>query len=193
MEGHPKPGAAKTAKDRLIGMGITVSSVLILCGILYYGILGIKTVTGDFAGWVLAIAVFAIYFLLIAYAAKSPDLEMDDPNSDLVSLPEFGVTFKTGLHYILPIVVLVWFLMIERKSPCLSAFWASALMLVILITQHPLKAMFRKTGDVSAALSRGWAEMIDGMIAGARNMIGIGVATAAAGIIVGTVTLTGIG
>ena len=193
MEGLPKPGAAKTAKDRLIGMGITVSSVLILCGILYYGILGIKTVTGDFAGWVLAIAVFAIYFLLIAYAAKSPDLEMDDPNSDLVSLPEFGVTFKTGLHYILPIVVLVWFLMIERKSPGLSAFWASALMLVILITQHPLKAMFRKTGDVSAALSRGWAEMIDGMIAGARNMIGIGVATAAAGIIVGTVTLTGIG
>jgi hypothetical protein len=31
------------------------------------------------------------------------------------------------------------------------------------------------------------------MVAGARNMIGIGVATAAAGIIVGTVTLTGIG
>jgi TRAP-type uncharacterized transport system fused permease subunit len=90
-------------------------------------------------------------------------------------------------------VVLVWFLMIERKSPGLSAFWASALMLVILITQHPLKAMFRKTGDVSAALRCGWAEMIDGMIAGARNMIGIGVATAAAGIIVGTVTLTGIG
>jgi TRAP transporter 4TM/12TM fusion protein len=193
MEGLPKPGAAKAAKDRLIGMGITVSSVLILCGVLYYGILGIKTVTGDFAGWVLAVAVFAIYFLLIAYAAKSPDLEMDDPNSDLVSLPEFGPTFKTGLHYILPIVVLVWFLMIERKSPGLSAFWASALMLVILITQHPLKAMFRKTGDVSAALGRGWAEMIDGMIAGARNMIGIGVATAAAGIIVGTVTLTGIG
>jgi hypothetical protein len=31
------------------------------------------------------------------------------------------------------------------------------------------------------------------MVAGARNMIGIGVATAAAGIVVGTVTLTGIG
>ena len=34
---------------------------------------------------------------------------------------------------------------------------------------------------------------MDGLIFGARNMIGIGVATATAGIIVGTVTLTGIG
>ena len=67
-----------------------------------------------------------------------------DPDAELVSLPEFAPTFKTGLHYILPIVVLIWFLMIERKSPGLSAFWASALMLVILITQRPLKAMFRK-------------------------------------------------
>lgn len=193
MEGLPKPGEAKSVQGRLIGMGITVSSVLILCGIVYYGILGIKMITGDFAGWILALAVFVIYFALIAYAAKTEDLEMDDPNAELVSLPEFGPTFKTGLHYILPIVVLVWFLMIERKSPGLSAFWASALMLVILITQRPLKAMFRKTGDTSAAFRAGWADMIDGMIAGARNMIGIGVATAAAGIIVGTVTLTGIG
>jgi TRAP transporter 4TM/12TM fusion protein len=193
MEGLPKPGEAKAMPARLIGWGITVSSLLIVCGVVYYGTQGIKAVFGDFSGGALAIGVFVIYLLLIAYAAREPDLEMDDPNSEIVSLPEFGPTFKTGLHYILPIVVLVWFLMVERKSPGLSAFWASALMLFILITQHPLRAFFRKTGDVGAGFSRGWAELIDGMIAGARNMIGIGVATAAAGIIVGTVTLTGIG
>ncbi len=43
------------------------------------------------------------------------------------------------------------------------------------------------------AFGRGWTDMVDGMVAGGRNMIGIGVATAAAGIVVGTVTLTGIG
>jgi TRAP transporter 4TM/12TM fusion protein len=193
MEGLPKPGIQKAAMARIAGALIPLLSILILCGVVYYGIQGIKMVTGDFVGWILALAVFVIYLILIAYAARTPDLEMDDPNSELVSLPEFGPTFKTGLHYILPIVVLVWFLMIERKSPGLSAFWASALMLVILITQRPLKAMFRKSGDSSAAFRLGWADMIDGMIAGARNMIGIGVATAAAGIIVGTVTLTGIG
>jgi TRAP transporter 4TM/12TM fusion protein len=193
MEGLPKPGVQKAAMARIAAALIPMLSILILCGVVYYGIQGIKMVTGDFVGWVLALAVFVIYFALIAYAAKSDDLEMDDPNAALVSLPELGPTFRTGLHYILPIVVLVWFLMVERKSPGLSAFWASALMLIILITQHPLKAMFRKTSGVSAAFGLGWADMIDGMIAGARNMIGIGVATAAAGIIVGTVTLTGIG
>ena len=42
-------------------------------------------------------------------------------------------------------------------------------------------------------MARGFAELIDGMIAGARNMIGIGIATAAAGIIVGAVSQTGVG
>lgn len=193
MEGLPKPGAEKTAMMRLVGAGISTSSILILAGIVYYGILGIKSVFGDVSGGILAIAVLIIYVALIWFATKSPDLEMDDPNAEIVSLPEFMPTFKTGLHYILPIVVLIWFLIVERKSPGLSAFWASALMLFILITQHPLKAMFRKTADTSAAFRRGWDELIDGLIVGARNMIGIGVATAAAGIIVGTVTLTGIG
>lgn len=36
-------------------------------------------------------------------------------------------------------------------------------------------------------------DLIEGMIDGSRNMIGIGLATAIAGIIVGTVSLTGIG
>ena len=193
MEGLPKPGIQKAAMARIAGALIPMLSILILCGVVYYGIQGIKMVTGDFVGWILALVVFVIYIALIAFAARSEDLEMDDPNAELVSLPEFGPTFRTGLHYILPIVVLVWFLMIERKSPGLSAFWASALMLIILITQRPLKAMFRITGDAAAAFRLGWADMLDGMIAGARNMIGIGVATAAAGIIVGTVTLTGIG
>ena len=40
---------------------------------------------------------------------------------------------------------------------------------------------------------RGFNDLITGLVNGARNMIGIGVATSAAGIVVGTVTLTGIG
>ena len=109
MEGLPKPGVQKAAMARIAGALIPLLSILILCGIVYYGIQGIKMVTGDFVGWVLALAVFVVYFALIAYAARSEDLEMDDPNAELVSLPEFGRTFRTGLHFILPIAVLVWF------------------------------------------------------------------------------------
>ena len=39
----------------------------------------------------------------------------------------------------------------------------------------------------------GLIDLREGMIAGARNMIGIGIATAAAGIIVGAVSQTGVG
>jgi hypothetical protein len=67
-------------------------------------------------------------------------------------------------------------------------------MLFILLTQRPLKAMMRKTGESFAGCFKdGITDTLEGLISGARNMIGIGVATAAAGIIVGTISLTGIG
>ena len=65
-------------------------------------------------------------------------------------------------------------------------------MIVIVVTQRPLLALFRGSHR-AGQWQRGFSELIDGLASGARNMIGIGVATAAAGIIVGTITLTGIG
>jgi hypothetical protein len=55
-----------------------------------------------------------------------------------------------------------------------------------------LLALFRKQG-VAAAAGSAVADLFDGLAVGARNMIGIAVATATAGIVVGTVTLTGLG
>jgi TRAP transporter 4TM/12TM fusion protein len=110
----------------------------------------------------------------------------------VLELPETGPTVKAGLYFLLPIVVLMWCLIVERFSPGLSAFWATVLMIVIVLTQRPLLAYFRGRPQ-HGEIKRGWLECIDGLSHGARNMIGIGVATAAAGIIVGTITLTGIG
>jgi TRAP transporter 4TM/12TM fusion protein len=101
--------------------------------------------------------------------------------------------FPTGLHYLLPILVLVWFLMVERQSPAKSAYFAVMTMLFIILTQRPLKALFRGEDGLVQELRRGLDDLIDGMITGARNMIGIAVATGAAGIIVATVTRTPIG
>jgi len=82
--------------------------------------------------------------------------------------------------------------MVERLSPTLSAFYATLLMIFILLTQNYFKAVFR--GESTAGTFRlGFDEMIDGLITGARNMIGIGIATATAGIIVGAVSQTGVG
>ena len=131
-----------------------------------------------------------VYLGLVAYASRLPDL---DENPEFDVLPEPGPTIKSGLYYLLPVVVLVWCLAVERLSPDLSAFWATVFLMVVALTHRPLKAFFRKSGDVASNARRGVMDVWDGLIGGARNMIGIGVATAAAGIVVGTVTLTGIG
>src|SRR5690554_5826707 len=98
-----------------------------------------------------------------------------------------------GLHYILPVIVLVWCLMVERLSPGLSAFWATVFMIFIMLTQRPIIALFRGRGDLVNDLKEGCRDLWDGLVTGARNMIGIGIATATAGIVVGAVSQTGVG
>ncbi|TLP46857.1 TRAP transporter fused permease subunit [Cohaesibacter sp. CAU 1516] len=153
----------------------------------------ISAAVPDGASWVLALLVFVAYVVLLKFAATVEDLHPDDPNAKEVVLPEMSEIYKSGLYYLLPIVVLVYFLMIEQKSPGLSAFWATALLFVILLTQRPLKAIFRGESATANVFAEGVKDLGSGLIDGARNMIGIGLATATAGVIVGTVTLTGIG
>jgi TRAP transporter 4TM/12TM fusion protein len=113
---------------------------------------------------------------------------------EITELPPPGPTIKAGLFYLVPVFLLVWCLTVERLSPGLSAFWATAFMLFILLTQKPLKAIFRQTGaELGGEIREGFFDLLDGMVAGSRNMIGIGVATATAGLVVGAVTLTGVG
>ncbi|MGR5541211.1 TRAP transporter large permease subunit, partial [Vibrio campbellii] len=114
-------------------------------------------------------------------------------DAELTEVPEPGPTIKSGLHFLLPIVVLVWCLTVERFSPGLSAFWATVFMIFILITLRPIMAIMAKTNDVAEQAKTGGVDLVESLVNGGRNMIGIGVATAAAGTVVGVVTLTGIG
>ena len=162
--------------------------------ILIYGVGFLQSALPDLTGPIMMIVLGLVYLYLVMIAAREPDLEPDDPNDPEIKLPTVAEVYKTGLHYILPIFVLIWFLMVEQQSPAKSAFYATALMLFIIITQKPLKAIFRGSAQSNSdAFREGFQDLVDGLIAGARNMIGIGVATAAAGIIVATVTKTPIG
>ena len=193
MQGLPKSGTPKPWVQRIIGILFGFIAMAVLAFAVYYGIGWIKPTFGAAATWIIAVLVGGVYIGLIAFASKYPELELDDPDSEVVSLPETGPTVKTGLHYILPVIVLIWCLMIERLSPGLSAFWATVLMMFILVTQRPMFSFFRKQGDLKTEVRRGFDELIDGLISGARNMIGIGIATATAGVIVGAVSQTGVG
>jgi len=190
LKGLPRKNPPKLVQS-LIGFLTTFIGLGVITVIVYYGLGWMKDFFGDATIWVASVLLFVAYAALLKYSIRFPELSTE---LEIKELPEPGPTLKAGLYYLLPVVVLVWCLTVERLSPGLSAFYATLFLLVVLLTQRPLKALFKNSGeDLSKCLKQGFMDMLDGMIAGARNMIGIGVATAAAGIVVGTVTLTGVG
>ncbi len=185
--------ASEDARVKALSTGGLVLGMVVVAAFgVFYLIDIISSMSGGTAPWVIGAMLIVVYVALVRFCSAYPELELDDPNEPVVRLPEPGPTIKSGLHFLLPVGVLIWCLMVERLSPSLSAFWATALMIFILLTQRPLFAIFRGE-DHAGSAARGFNELIDGMISGARNMIGIGIATAAAGIIVGAVSQTGVG
>ncbi len=180
-------------RNRMVSWLMTISGVIVLAGVVYYGFGWIKDVAGDASLYIVGVLMLAAYVGLLKFGTHFPELHMDDPNQPIDKLPATGPTLKSGLHFLLPVVALIWNLMVEELSPALSAFWATVFLMFILVTQRPIIAFFRNRGELLASVREGFGDLLTGLVTGARNMIGIGVATATAGIIVGTVTLTGIG
>ena len=193
MEGIPRAYEPPPLLRRLVGLAFGIAAICAVSFAVYYGLGWLRPAFGPSANWIIAIGLLLAYVALIAFGARYPELHPDDPNDQNIVLPEPGPTVKSGLHFILPVVVLVWCLMVERLSPGLSAFYATLFMIFILVTQRPLFAFFRRRGNLVAAAKAGFNDLVQGLVAGARNMIGIGVATATAGIIVGAVSQTGVG
>ncbi|WLI72797.1 TRAP transporter permease [Halomonas alkalicola] len=193
MQGLPSSNPARPFLNKVIGFLTGLLLLMALSFAVYYGLGWLKPVLGDATPWVVAVGLAVIYVALLKVGARYPELELDDPSSKVVKLPETRPTVMVGLHYILPVIVLVWCLMVERLSPGLSAFWATVFMIFIMVTQRPLIALFRGRSKVAGDIKEGFKDLWDGLVAGARNMIGIGIATAAAGIIVGAVSQTGVG
>jgi len=180
-------------RARVISTGAMVLGTTVIGAFgIFYLVQTVGALAGEATPWIIAVLLALAYVGLVRFCSRYPELELDDPNEPVVRLPEPGPTVKSGLHFLLPVLVLIWCLMVQRLSPSLSAFWATTFMIFILITQRPLFALFRGESQ-AGTVARGFHELIDGMIAGARNMIGIGIATAAAGIIVGAVSQTGVG
>lgn len=193
MMGLESANPHKPWLSKILGFATGLVGLMALSALVYYGLGWIKPLLGDATPWAVAIALVVIYIGLLKLGSNYPELEADTADSDITQLPQTRPTVMVGLHYLLPVVVLVWCLMVERLSPGLSAFWATVLMIVIMVTQRPIDALFRGRSDLGADTRRGFQDLLAGLVDGARNMVGIGIATATAGIIVGAVSQTGVG
>ncbi len=193
MEGLPRAYTPKPIVQRLVGIAFTVAAICALSFAVYFGMGWIRPAFPETAGYIIFALLTAAYIGLLWVGSREEPLKLEDPNAPVTTLPLPGPTVRSGLHFILPVVVLVWALMVDRLSPGLSAFWAAAFMIFILLTQRPITAFFRGEMAFARDLGEGFTDLIEGLVAGARNMIGIGIATATAGIIVGAVSQTGVG
>jgi TRAP transporter 4TM/12TM fusion protein len=103
-------------------------------------------------------------------------------------LPTFFKTLISGAHYLVPIFMLLYELIIVRHSPELAAFNAIWVMALIMLFQNPVKAYLKKE-PIGPAFKDSIVQIFSAMATGARNMCSVALATAAAGIIVGVVAM----
>jgi TRAP transporter 4TM/12TM fusion protein len=103
-------------------------------------------------------------------------------------LPLFFKTLFRGIHFLIPMFYLIYELMILRHSPQLAAYRAILILAALIVIQNLVRAYIAKESlldSIKLSLRQLW----NALVAGGRNMMGIGVAVSAAGIIVGVVAM----
>ncbi|GEN24842.1 TRAP transporter permease [Halomonas cupida] len=116
-------------------------------------------------------------------------------------LPQMSDVLKNGWHFLLPLVVLVWLLMMNM-SPMRVGYYAIVCMLLVAVLRFAVWFLFvspRVDGQpvnaerLTLACRNGLLKFFEGLELGARNAVAVTMACAVAGIIVGVVGLTGLG
>lgn len=129
----------------------------------------------------------AISYCALFYISHLEALKLGLSGLPKAQLPLLKATFLSGLHYLIPILALVYLLVVERWSPASAVFYSILLMMAIILVKSA-----RDAGDPLTGLKNGIGVIHAALTAGARNMISVTAATGAAGLIVGVVSATGL-
>jgi len=128
-----------------------------------------------------------ISYVALFYISHLEALKLNLKGMEEKDVPNLKNTFLTGLHFLIPIFVLIYLLVYLRFTASYSIFYATvALILVNLINK------LAKEKNIINALKIWFNQTIVGFQKGALNMVGVGIAIATAGVIVGAVGSTGL-
>ena len=103
-------------------------------------------------------------------------------------LPQFWKTLREGVHFLIPIGMLIWELVIAQHSAEMSVFRAICVLGIIMLGQPMVIAYLHKK-SLWSGFKQGVKTILLSLSAGGSNMAGVAMATASAGIIVGCVSL----
>ena len=128
-----------------------------------------------------------ISYIALFYISHLEALKLGLKGMEESDVPHLKKTFLSGLHFLIPIFVLIYLLVYMRYTAAYSIFYATfALIIVNLINR------LKKNKDLKTGLIGWYNETIVGFQKGAINMVGVGIAIATAGVIVGAVGSTGL-
>lgn len=113
-------------------------------------------------------------WLSVHYEAKKYGLK-GTPREEL---PKFGPLLKEKGHLALPLIVIVY-LLVTGYTPMRAALYAIGLTIVCACLRKNTRITFK--------------QFVEGLIVGAQSVLGVLIACASAGIIIGVVTKTGVG
>ena len=128
-----------------------------------------------------------ISYVALFYISHLEALKLNLKGMEEKDVPNLKKTFLSGLHFLIPIFVLIYLLVYLRFTASYSIFYATvALIFVNLINK------LIKQPNFQDALKTWFNQTIVGFEKGAINMVGVGIAIATAGVIVGAVGSTGL-
>ena len=131
-----------------------------------------------------------ISYIALFYISHLEALKLGLKGIEEDKLPKLKETFLSGLHFLIPIFVLIYLLVYLRLTASYSIYYATiSLVFVNLLYKIVIS---RKNNNYKENLSIWYNETVVGLQKGAINMIAVGVAIATAGVIVGAVGSTGL-
>jgi TRAP transporter 4TM/12TM fusion protein len=128
-----------------------------------------------------------ISYIALFYISHLEALKLNLKGMEDADVPNLKKTFLSGLHFLIPIFVLIYMLVYLRFTASYSIFYATVSLILVNLVYLLIKNSFSKD-----ALKIWFNQTITGFEKGALNMVGVGIAIATAGIIVGAVGSTGL-
>ncbi len=128
-----------------------------------------------------------ISYIALFYISHLEALKLNLKGMDENDIPKLKKTFFEGIHFLVPIFVLIYLLVYMRLTASYSIFFA----IITLIIVNLLNKVFKEK-NFKNALIYWYNQTVVGFEKGALNMVSVGIAIATAGIIVGAVGSTGL-
>jgi TRAP transporter 4TM/12TM fusion protein len=128
-----------------------------------------------------------ISYIALFYISHLEALKLGLKGMEDSDVPNLKKTFLSGLHFLIPIFVLIYMLVFLRYTASYSIFYATVTLIIVNLINRTFKQE-----NFQGGLKKWFNETIIGLEKGAFNMVGVGVAIATAGIIVGAVGSTGL-